>query len=126
MLPKNKIPENDNYKISNYAYGRDYHLVLKKKLNQLITFIVSDAGEINARVFVDSAPVLDRAWAARSGLGWIGKNTMLITKEQGSYFFIGEIITDMELEYDERSVANYCGGCTRCIDACPTNALDSL
>jgi epoxyqueuosine reductase len=121
--PKKNIPESDNYKISSYAYGRDYHFVLKKKLKQLIIFIQKDAGEINARAFVDSAPVLDRAWAAKSGLGWIGKNTMLITKEQGSYFFIGEIITDLELEYDERSVANYCGGCTRCIDACPTGAL---
>lgn len=121
--PKQKIPEDDNYKISVYAYGQDYHFVLKRKLKDLITFIQKEAGEVNARAFVDSAPVLDRAWAARSGLGWIGKNTMLITKEQGSYFFIGEIITDMELEYDERTVTNYCGGCTRCIDACPTKAL---
>ena len=121
--PKQMIPEDDNYKISIYAYGKDYHYVLKRKLKELITFIRKEAGEVNARAFVDSAPVLDRAWAARGGLGWIGKNTCLITKEQGSYFFIGEIITDMELEYDERTVANYCGGCTRCIDACPTDAL---
>jgi len=121
--PKKPLPESDNYKISSYAYRKDYHFVLKRKLKQLITFIKNAAGEINAIAFVDSAPVLDRAWAIRSGLGWIGKNTMLITKEQGSYFFIGEIITDLELEYDERSVANYCGGCTRCIDACPTGAL---
>jgi epoxyqueuosine reductase len=121
--PKQRIPENDNYKISSYAYGSDYHFVLKRKLRQLIAFIKEQAGDISARAFVDSAPVLERAWAVRSGLGWIGKNTMLITKEQGSYFFIGEIITGLELEYDGRTVANYCGGCTRCIDACPTDAL---
>jgi epoxyqueuosine reductase len=121
--PKTRLPEQDNYKISAYAYGTDYHFVLKRKLKQLISFIQKHAGEINARAFVDSAPVLDRAWAARSGLGWIGKNTMLITKEQGSYFFIGEIITDLSLDYDDHKVANFCGGCTRCIDACPTDAL---
>lgn len=121
--PKQRISESDNYKISSYAYGKDYHFVLKRKLKQLITFIQNAAGEINAKAFVDSAPVLDRAWAVRSGLGWIGKNTCLITKEQGSYFFIGEIITDLELEYYERTAANHCGGCTRCIDACPTGAL---
>lgn len=121
--PKQRMPENDNYKISSYAYGKDYHFVLKKKLKQLVTFIQNETGEINARTFVDSAPVLDRAWAARSGLGWIGKNTMLITREQGSFFFIGEIITDLELDYDEHSVASFCGGCNRCIDACPTGSL---
>jgi epoxyqueuosine reductase len=121
--PKQRIPDNDNYKISSYAYGRDYHFVLKRKLKQLVTFIQREAGVINVRAFVDSAPVLERAWAVQGGLGWMGKNTMLITKEQGSYFFIGEIITDLELEYDGRTVANYCGGCTRCIDACPTDAL---
>jgi epoxyqueuosine reductase len=121
--PKKPLPESDNYKISSYAYGKDYHFVLKRKLKQLITLIQNVAGEINARAFVDSASVLDRAWAIRSGLGWIGKNTCLITREQGSYFFIGEIITDLELEYDEQNLANHCGGCTRCIDACPTGAL---
>lgn len=121
--PKKPLPESDNYKISSYAYGKDYHFVLKRKLKQLITFIKIASGEINARAFVDSAPVLDRAWAVRSGLGWTGKNTCLITKKQGSYFFIGEIITDLELEYDEQTAANHCGGCTRCIDACPTGAL---
>jgi epoxyqueuosine reductase len=121
--PKQSLPENNNYKISSYAYGKDYHFVIKKKLKQLITFIQKVAGDMNARAFVDSAPVLDRAWAARSGLGWIGKNTMLITKERGSFFFIGEIITDLELEYDNRTVANYCGGCRRCIETCPTGAL---
>lgn len=121
--PGKNIPQNDNYKISTYAYGIDYHHILKKKLKLLIRFLQQETGESDARAFVDSAPVLDRAWAARSGLGWIGKNTMLITKEQGSFFFIGEIITDIELEPDDQKVANHCGGCTRCIDACPTGAL---
>ena len=121
--PKNYLPEEDNYKISSYAYGTDYHFVLKKKLKSLLEYITSEAGENNSRVFVDSAPVLERAWAKQAGLGWIGKNTCLITKEQGSYFFIGEIITDIELDFNETLVPNHCGGCTRCIDACPTGAL---
>ena len=86
-------------------------------------FIKSEVPEFNGRAFVDSAPVLDRSWAAKSGLGWIGKNTCLINKEQGSFFFIGEVITDLELDYNEQEVPNHCGGCTRCIDACPTGAL---
>lgn len=119
-----RIPnESENYKIARYAYGTDYHFILKRKLEQLITFIKKEAGDVNARAFVDSAPVLDRAWAVRSGLGWIGKNTCLITKEQGSYFFIGEIICDLELDYNNYIEPNHCGGCTRCIDACPTQAL---
>jgi len=121
--PKKNIPEEDNYKISKYAYGTDYHFILKKKLKELIALIKTEVPDMNARAFVDSAPVLDRAWAAKSGLGWIGKNTCLINKEQGSYFFIGEIITDLELKYDEKKVPNHCGSCTRCIDACPTGAL---
>jgi len=121
--PEKQLPDQNNYKISKYAYGTDYHFVLKKKLKDLITFINTEEPGVNARAFVDSAPVLDRAWAAKSGLGWIGKNTCLITKEQGSYFFIGEIITDQELDYDKKVVPNHCGGCSRCIDACPTNAL---
>jgi len=123
--PKDLIPEKDNFKISKYAYGTDYHFVLKRKLKELISFIKTEVPDVNARAFVDSAPVLDRAWAAKSGLGWIGKNTCLINKEKGSYFFIGEIITDLELEYDEKIIPNHCGGCTRCIDACPTGALKS-
>ena len=121
--PEKQLPEQNNFKISKYAYGTDYHFVMKHKLKDLIAFINSEV-PINARAFVDSAPVLDRAWAARSGLGWIGKNTCLITKEQGSFFFIGEIIIDLELDYDNKLVPNHCGGCTRCIDACPTNALE--
>jgi epoxyqueuosine reductase len=122
--PETKLPEENNYKISKYACGSDYHFVLKRKLKDLIAFINSLVPNMNARAFVDSAPVLDRAWAAKSGLGWIGKNTCLITKEQGSYFFIGEIITDLELDDDKKIVPNHCGGCTRCIDACPTDALE--
>jgi len=121
--PKQILPENNNYKISKYAYCTDYHFVIKTKLKELLTFIKSEIPEFNARAFIDSAPVLDRAWAAKSGLGWIGKNTCLITKEQGSYFFIGEIITDLELEYDVNKVPNHCGECIRCIDACPIGAL---
>ena len=121
--PEKEIPKEDNYKISKYAYGTDYHFVMKRKLKELIGYIREIAGDMNARAFVDSAPVLERSWAEKAGLGWIGKNTCLITKEQGSYFFIGEIITDLQLTYDTHTVPDYCGGCTRCIDACPTDAL---
>lgn len=114
----------NNYKISKYAYGTDYHFVIKKKLKDLIQFIDTQQNATSSRAFVDSAPVLERAWAERAGLGWIGKNTCLITREQGSYFFISEIITELELHYDTQSVPNHCGGCTRCIDACPTDALN--
>jgi epoxyqueuosine reductase len=122
--PKETIPEKENFKISKYAYGTDYHFILKRKLKDLIVYIEELAPNSSSRAFVDSAPVLDRAWAARAGLGWIGKNTMLITKKQGSYFFIGEIITDLELDYKNETVPNQCGGCTRCIEACPTQALE--
>lgn len=121
--PKTVISEENNYKISKYAYGKDYHFVMKKKMKKLIDFLHEVTGEVNSRAFVDSAPMLDRAWAARAGLGWIGKNTNLITKKHGSYFFIGEIITDLELEYNEYRVPDHCGTCSRCIDACPTSAL---
>jgi epoxyqueuosine reductase len=122
-FPKEKFPEKDHFKIAKYAYGKDYHTVMKKKLNKLLDFIMVNAGEVNARIFVDSAPVLERAWAVRSGLGWIGKNTSLITKAQGSFFFIGEIICDLELEYNNYLEPDHCGGCTRCIETCPTKAL---
>ena len=121
--PGKAISSPNHYKISKYALGTDYHFVMKHKLKSLIGFINELAGEVRARAFVDSAPVLERSWAERAGLGWIGKNTCLITKEQGSFFFIGEIITDLELTYNTQPVPDYCGGCTRCIDACPTNAL---
>lgn len=109
-------------KISKYAYGSDYHVVIKEKLNQLLLFIQANIGEIDGRVFVDSAPVLDKAWAKKSGLGWIGKNSNLINKGSGSFYFIAELIIDLELEYDG-PVKDYCGSCTRCIDACPTDAI---
>ncbi|MCI4670256.1 MAG: tRNA epoxyqueuosine(34) reductase QueG [Bacteroidia bacterium] len=116
-------PSSDSPKISRYAWGRDYHKVLKKKLYQLFQFILDEFGEgIHGRVFVDSAPVMDKAWAKKSGLGWIGKHTNLISPRKGSYFFIGEIILDLEMEYDG-PIKDYCGTCTRCIDACPTDAL---
>jgi len=112
----------DTYKISRYAYGRDYHEVIREKLNRLFKFIQTRTPDVRGRVFVDSAPVMERAWAARAGLGWIGKNTNLISREYGSFLFLGEIILDMELEYDA-PVKSLCGTCTRCIDACPTKAL---
>lgn len=109
--------------LSKYAYGTDYHFVLKDKLNELLKFIQEEIESCNGRAFVDSAPVLDKAWAVRSGLGWIGKNTNLISVEHGSFFFIGELLVDLELKTDERIVSNHCGNCTRCIDACPTQAI---
>lgn len=109
--------------ISKYAYGRDYHFVMKEKLWALLKFIQKEIAPCSGRAFVDSAPVLDRAWAAKAGLGWIGKNTNLISVEHGSFFFIGELIVDLVLDPEENTVRNHCGNCTRCIDACPTGAL---
>ncbi len=109
-------------KISKYAYGTDYHFVIKDKLKQLLQFIQDTIGEVHGRAFVDSAPVLDKAWAAKSGLGWIGKNSNLITQKVGSFYFIAELIVDLELEYDT-PVTDHCGSCTACIDACPTQAI---
>ncbi|MHA4895059.1 tRNA epoxyqueuosine(34) reductase QueG [Pedobacter sp. PWIIR3] len=110
-------------KISKYAYGKDYHLVIKDKLFQLLAFIEEEIGEVSGRAFVDSAPVLDRAWAKRSGLGWIGKNSNLINKKSGSFFFLAELIIDLELEYDSPFFTDHCGTCNRCIEACPTDAI---
>lgn len=115
--------EDDTYKLSKYAYGRDYHFVLKHKLKELLFCIREEIGHVEGRVFVDSAPVLDKAWAARSGLGWIGKHTLLLRKQRGSFHFIAELIIDLDLKYDSR-VADYCGTCTACIDACPTDAIE--
>ena len=109
-------------KISKYAYGSDYHVVIKEKLYLLLQFIQATIGEVDGRVFVDSAPVLDKAWAKKSGLGWIGKNSNLINKKSGSFYFIAELIVDLELEEDG-PIKDYCGSCTRCIDACPTDAI---
>ena len=112
----------ESYKISKYAYGQDYHFVIKEKLNQLLHSIQSTIGEVSGRAFVDSAPVLDKAWAAKAGLGWIGKNSNLITQSVGSFYFIAELIIDLELEYDNPTT-DHCGTCTACIDACPTEAI---
>jgi epoxyqueuosine reductase len=109
-------------KISKYAYGEDYHYVIKDKLNELIRFITNEIGEVNGRVFVDSAPVMDKVWAKKAGLGWVGKNTNLIHHKEGSFFFIAEVITDLKIEPDG-PIKDYCGTCTRCIDACPTEAI---
>lgn len=109
-------------KISKYAYGEDYHFVIKRKLKELSEFIQTEIGEIEGRAFVDSAPVLDKAWAARSGLGWIGKNANLITPQVGSFFFIAELIIDLELDSDN-PITDHCGTCTACLDACPTEAI---
>jgi epoxyqueuosine reductase len=108
--------------ISKYAYGRDYHDVIRKKLNDLLRFMQDSMGPVNGRGFVDSAPVLDRAWAARSGLGWIGKNSNLISPEAGSFFFIGTLLVDIPLHYD-KPITDFCGDCNRCIRACPTYAI---
>lgn len=110
-------------KISKYAYGKDYHEVIRQKLKTLLQSIKDNIGEVNGRGFTDSAPVLERSWAQKSGLGWVGKNGNLINPKKGSYFFIATLITDLELEYDDPFAKDYCGTCTRCIDACPTNAI---
>jgi epoxyqueuosine reductase len=119
--PEEKQIEN-TFKVSKYAYGQDYHHVIKSKLKALQEFISEEIGEVNGRAFVDSAPVLDKAWAAKSGLGWIGKHTLLLSQQVGSYYFVAELIVDMELEYDS-PVTDHCGSCTACIDACPTDAI---
>jgi len=114
----NRLP-----KISKYAYGKDYHEVIKSKLNAFLQTLNEKIGEIHGRGFVDSAPVLERSWAQQSGLGWVGRNGNLITKQSGSFYFIATLITDLELEYDDPFVKDYCGTCSRCIDACPTDAI---
>ncbi len=121
--PSKRLPESkEDYKISKYAYGKDYHYVLKDKLKELFLFIQSEIGEVDGRIFVDSAPVMDKAWAQKSGLGWIGKHSNLLNREMGSFFFLGEIICDLELTPDG-PIKDYCGTCTACIDACPTDAI---
>ncbi|WP_293873236.1 tRNA epoxyqueuosine(34) reductase QueG [Flavobacterium sp.] len=112
----------ESYKISKYAYGQDYHFVIKEKLKELLQTIQTEIGEVSGRAFVDSAPVLDKAWAAKSGLGWIGKNSNLLTQQVGSFYFIAELIIDLDLEYDY-ATTDHCGTCTACIDACPTEAI---
>ena len=123
----NYYPEEEQYdpaapKIAKYAYGEDYHFVMKHRLKSLLQFIRQEIGEVDGRAFVDSAPVMERAWAARSGLGWVGKHSLLLTKGTGSFYFLGELIIDLELEPDH-PVTDHCGSCTACIDACPTDAI---
>ena len=124
----NYYPEEEqnqnSFKLSKYAYGTDYHFVIKKKLKSLLHFIQEEIGEVYGRAFVDSAPVLDKAWAAKSGLGWIGKNSNLLTQQVGSFYFIAELIVDLDLEYDAPTM-DHCGSCTACIEACPTQAIVS-
>ena len=117
-----ELQKEDSYKISKYAYGQDYHHVIKEKLKELLHFIQTEIGEVSGRAFVDSAPVLDKAWAAKSGLGWVGKNSNLITQKVGSFYFIAELIVDLELDYDTPTT-DHCGSCTACLDACPTDAI---
>lgn len=112
----------EQIKISKYARGRDYHKVLKRKLKLVIEWLKNELGDVSARGFVDSAPIMERVWAEKSGIGWVGKNSLLLTKGVGSYFFLAEIFLDVELDYDS-PVKNYCGTCTKCIDACPTQAI---
>lgn len=122
-FPAEKQTDPEAPVLSKYAYGIDYHFVMKDKLGELLRFIQEKIAPCEGRCFVDSAPVLDRAWAARAGLGWIGKNTNLISPEHGSFFFIGELIIDLELPANDKVVRDHCGNCTRCIDACPTQAI---
>ncbi|MBW8334408.1 MAG: tRNA epoxyqueuosine(34) reductase QueG [Prolixibacteraceae bacterium] len=122
-FPAEKQADPEAPVLSKYAFGTDYHFVMKDKLGELLRFIQEKIAPCEGRCFVDSAPVLDRAWAARAGLGWIGKNTNLISPEHGSFFFIGELIIDLELPANDKVVRDHCGNCTRCIDACPTQAI---
>ena len=117
-----ELQNQESYKISKYAYGQDYHSVIKEKLKELLFSIQENIGAVGGRAFVDSAPILDKAWAAKSGLGWIGKNSNLLTQQVGSFYFIAELIIDLELEYDH-ATTDHCGTCTACIDSCPTEAI---
>lgn len=117
-----EIQNQESYKISKYAYGQDYHSVIKEKLKELLFSIQENIGAVDGRAFVDSAPILDKAWAAKSGLGWIGKNSNLLTQQVGSFYFIAELIIDLELEYDH-ATTDHCGTCTACIESCPTEAI---
>jgi len=121
--PKREQQDQQAPVLSKYAYGKDYHFVMKDKLNALLVFIQEEIAPCHGRAFVDSAPVLDKAWAAKAGLGWVGKHTNLISVEHGSFFFIGELIVDLELPANKKTIRDHCGTCTRCIDACPTQAI---
>lgn len=120
--PQKDLRQEGEYQIAKYAYGEDYHIVVRDKLTELMDALQEEAGDIAGRVFVDSAPVMERAWAQKSGAGWIGKNSLLLNRQQGSFFFLAELIIDLELEYDG-PVKDYCGTCTACMDACPTDAI---
>lgn len=126
-LLKNYFPSQqqneDALKVSKYAYGKDYHDVIRAQVKTFLHLLQDEIGEINGRGFVDSAPVLERSWAQRSGIGWVGKNGNFITKESGSFFFIATLIIDLQLDYDDPFAKDFCGSCTRCIDACPTDAI---
>jgi epoxyqueuosine reductase len=122
--PPDRLPEEStDIKIAKYAYGNDYHFVIKDKLKDLLSLLREEIGEINGRVFVDSAPVMERQWAQKAGLGWTGKNSLLLNRDMGSFFFLAELIIDLPLHYDAPITKDYCGTCTRCIDACPTDAI---
>ncbi len=121
-FPKSDRAKDESFKIAKYAYGQDYHDVIKDKLKTFMDRIQEEIGAVEGRVFVDSAPVHERAWAAKSGLGWIGKNSLLLNKQMGSFFFLAELIIDLELEPDG-PIKDYCGTCTACMDACPTDAI---
>ena len=120
--PEKNLADNSDLKIAKYAYGEDYHFVIKDKLKDFLQQIQTQIGEVSGRAFVDSGPVMERTWAKKSGLGWIGKNSLLLNRSMGSFFFLAELIIDLELEYDG-PVKDYCGTCTACMDACPTDAI---
>lgn len=120
--PKEDLADNNSFKVAKYAYSKDYHFIIKDKLKEFMTAIHDEIGEVHGRAFVDSAPVMERAWAQRSGAGWIGKNSLLLNKQNGSFFFLAELIIDLELQYDG-PVKDYCGTCTACMDSCPTGAI---
>ncbi|MCS7004469.1 MAG: tRNA epoxyqueuosine(34) reductase QueG [Cytophagales bacterium] len=122
-FPKKDLSSVHGFKISKYAYGEDYHFVLKDKMKELVTKMQIEFGNFQARIFTDSAPIMERPWAQRAGLGWQGKNSLLLSKQKGSFFFLAEIVTDLEIQPDPPFQADHCGECTRCIDACPTQAI---
>lgn len=121
-FPEEDLAKDGEFKVSKYAYGSDYHFVIREKLKTLLSLLREEMGDVGGRVFVDSAPVMDKAWAARAGLGWVGKHSNLLNRQMGSFFFIAELILDVDLEPDG-PVPDYCGTCTRCLDACPTGAI---
>lgn len=122
--PKDELPHGEgNYKLAKYSYGKDYHFVIKEKLKSFLGLIRDEIGEVGGRVFVDSAPVMERQWAQKAGIGWTGKNSLLLNQHMGSFFFLAELIIDLEVSPDPPVVKDYCGSCTRCIDACPTDAI---